>query len=72
MSQRGLASQSDLQKLLNEANLSHDELATLNNLAKMGCPLVQEGKGNGKFARLREKRVSSFGGGEAENESEYS
>ena len=72
VSQRGLASQSDLQKLLNEANLSHDELATLNNLAKMGCPLVQEGKGNGKFARLREKRVSSFGGGEAENESEYS
>jgi len=66
VSQRGLGSQSDLQKLLNEANLSHDELATLQNLTKMGCPMVQEKEG--KFAKLRDKRVSSFGGGESESE----
>jgi len=73
VSQRGLSSQSDLQKLLQEANLHPEELTTLQNLEKMGCPLVQkDGNGNGKFAKLRDKRVSSFGKGESESESEYS
>lgn len=73
VSQRGLASQDTLQKLLREANLHPDELAILQNLEKMNCPLVQdEGKNNGKLAKLRDKRVASFGGGGSESESEYS
>lgn len=73
VSQRGLSSQSDLQKLLQEANLNPQDMATLQNLEKMGCPLVQkDGKANGKLAKLRDKRINSFGKGESESESEYS
>eukprot|EP00579_Thalassiosira_antarctica_P011699 CAMPEP_0201909772 /NCGR_PEP_ID=MMETSP0903-20130614/1389_1 /ASSEMBLY_ACC=CAM_ASM_000552 /TAXON_ID=420261 /ORGANISM="Thalassiosira antarctica, Strain CCMP982" /LENGTH=611 /DNA_ID=CAMNT_0048444319 /DNA_START=166 /DNA_END=1998 /DNA_ORIENTATION=- len=76
VSQRGLSSDSDLQKLLHEANLSPKELAALQNLEKMGCPMVQvqEGKGS-KLANLRDKRVSAYGrggSGSSESESEYS
>ena len=70
VSQRGLSSQSDLKKLLHEANLSDDEMAALRNLEKMGCPLVQKDGQNSKYARLGGKKASSFS--EAENESEYS
>ena len=75
VSQRGLSSQSDLQKLLDEARLSNDELTTLQNLTKLGCPLVnQEGKKGNKLVNIFGKRVNSSGGGgaDAENESEYS
>ncbi len=78
VSQRGVSSASDLQKLLQEANLSREELSTLHNLEKMGCPLVRNNDGNNKsasskFANLREVRVSSFGGnGAVESTSEYS
>jgi len=73
VSQRGLSSQTDLEKLLQEANLSPEDMITLQNLEKMGCPLVQkDGKKNGKLARLRDKRISSFGNGNGESESEYS
>ncbi|KAL9188215.1 hypothetical protein ACHAXT_006593 [Thalassiosira profunda] len=70
VSQRGTNSRSDLQKLLNEANLPPKEMAALQNLEKMGCPLVQEG-GSGKMGKLRDKRVAAFGRG-VESESEYS
>jgi syntaxin-binding protein 1 len=73
VSQRGLSSDSDLQKLLNEANLSGKELGALQNLEKMGCPLVQR-KADGKSAKLvsylKSKGVNSFG--QSESESEYS
>ena len=78
VSQRGVSKASDLQKLLQEANLSREELLTLHNLEKIGCPLVQGGDGgannstSSKLAKLREVRVSSFGGsGAVESESEY-
>ncbi|KAL7550108.1 hypothetical protein ACHAWF_013347 [Thalassiosira exigua] len=73
VSQRGLSSQGDLEKLLREANLSQREMTALRNLEKMGCPLVNpEGKKNGKLARLRDQRVSSFGSSNLASESEYS
>ncbi|KAL7542752.1 hypothetical protein ACHAXR_012065 [Thalassiosira sp. AJA248-18] len=72
VSQRGMSSQSDLQKLLHEANLTPTQLAVLQNLEKMGCPLVQENSGNGKGFKLRDKRVTAFGRGVSESESEYS
>jgi len=72
VSQRGLSSESDLQKLLAEAKFSAEELTTLKNLEKLGCPLVQEDKGGSKMAKLRERRATAFGQGETENESEYS
>ncbi len=78
VSQRGVSKASDLQKLLQEANLSREELLTLHNLEKMGCPLVQNNDGANnsstasKLAKLREVRVSSFGGaGAVESESDY-
>merc|ERR1712194_32977 len=71
VSQRGLSSESDLQKLLAEANLSEGEVATLQNLKKLGCPLVQEDKGS-KMTKYRDKRINAYGQGETENESEYS
>ena len=77
VSQHGLSS-GDLQKLLQEANLSRDELRTLNNLERMGCPIVREddsGKGGvGKLAaKVRDPRVGSYHGGRGgESDSEYS
>jgi syntaxin-binding protein 1 len=63
VSQHGLSS-GDLQKLLQEANLSRDELRTFNNLERMGCPIVREddsGKGGvGKLAaKVRDPRVGA-------------
>jgi len=77
VSQHGLSS-GDLQKLLQEANLSRDELRTFNNLERMGCPIVREddsGKGGvGKLAaKVRDPRVGSYHGGRGgESDSEYS
>jgi len=71
ISQRGLSSGSDLQKLLHEANLSERETAIMQNLEKVGCPLVQADTG-GKMSKLRDKRVNAYGGEAVESESEYS
>eukprot|EP00584_Thalassiosira_punctigera_P003108 CAMPEP_0172539874 /NCGR_PEP_ID=MMETSP1067-20121228/10987_1 /TAXON_ID=265564 ORGANISM="Thalassiosira punctigera, Strain Tpunct2005C2" /NCGR_SAMPLE_ID=MMETSP1067 /ASSEMBLY_ACC=CAM_ASM_000444 /LENGTH=681 /DNA_ID=CAMNT_0013325625 /DNA_START=130 /DNA_END=2175 /DNA_ORIENTATION=- len=74
VSQRGLASESDLQKLIHEANLSKQELAIIHNLEKMGCTLVQEAA-TGKMAKLRDRRVTSYGregSSSSESTSEYS
>ena len=72
VSQRGLESQSTLQKLLHEANLSQKELTALQNLEKLGCPLVQNDNGGGKMSKLRDKRVQGYGRAGSESESEYS
>jgi syntaxin-binding protein 1 len=78
VSQHGLSS-GDLQKLLKEANISHDELRTFNNLERMGCPLIREDDseragGMGKLAaKVRDARVGSYHGGKGgESDSEYS
>jgi hypothetical protein len=75
VSQRGLSSENDLRKLLNEANLSGKETAALQNLEKLGCPLVQQkiasaAKGGKLIGFLKSKGIESFG--QAESESEYS
>ncbi|KAL3794745.1 hypothetical protein HJC23_012755 [Cyclotella cryptica] len=73
VSQRGLGSDSDLQKLLGEANLSQNELKALQNLEKLGCPLVQRKEADSKgklIGYLKSKGVNSFG--QADSESEYS
>ena len=73
VSQRGLGSDSDLQKLLGEANLSSKELAALKNLEKLGCPLVQKksAEAKGKLTSfLKYKGVDAFV--QAESDSEYS
>jgi syntaxin-binding protein 1 len=73
ISQRGLGSESDLQKLLGEANLSSKELKALQNLEKLGCPLVQAKGADTKgklIGFLKSKGVDSFV--QAESESEYS
>lgn len=73
VSQRGLGSESDLQKLIREANLSKNEAAVIENLKKMGCPMVQE-VAAGKMGKIRDKRVTSYGreGTTSAIESEYS
>ena len=73
VSQRGLGSDGDLQKLLGEANLSRKELAALQNLEKMGCPLVQKKSADSKgklIGFLKSKGVDSYV--QAESDSEYS
>ena len=75
ISQRGLESQSYLDKLLAEANLSQKELKALKNLEKMGCPLVQAPQSssvNSKLAKLGAKKVTAYNPVAAENDSEYS
>ena len=73
VSQRGLSSESDLQKLLGEANLSKREMTVLKNLEKLGCPLVQK-KGINTKGKLT-SFLSSKGlhsSVQAESDSEYS
>jgi len=73
VSQRGLGSESDLQKLIHEANLSKKELATIQNLEKMGCPLVMEAPA-GKMSKIRDRRIAPYGreGSYSSPTSEYS
>ena len=68
VSQRGLESQSYLDKLLAEAKLNAKELRALQNLEKMGCPLVQAPS---KMGKLGAKKVTAYGAVAAENDSEY-
>lgn len=73
VSQRGLGSESDLQKLLGEASLSSKELSALRNLEKLGCPLVQRKSADTKgklVGFLKSKGVETFT--QAESDSEYS
>mmetsp|Transcript_13272 Transcript_13272/g.27859 ORF Transcript_13272/g.27859 Transcript_13272/m.27859 type:complete len:676 (+) Transcript_13272:213-2240(+) len=75
VSQRGLTTQSDLEKLLSEAHLNSKETKAVQNLEKMGCPLVMsdEAKNNGKLmSKLRDRRATPFGAGAIESDSEYS
>ena len=74
VSQRGLESQNYFDKLLAEANLDQKHLKALQNLEKMGCPLVQAPQtgAKGKMAKLGTKKVVAYGAGAVENDSEYS
>lgn len=73
VSQRGLSSQGDLEKLLHEAQLSPEHMQALQNLEKMGCPLVKEDQGKGsKLGKLRSKSLIAYGRQGTESESEYS
>lgn len=78
VSQRGLASDSDLQKLLREADLSPNQYRALEHLAKMGCPLVKlpddgSSSGNGVKSFLKKFQMDAANAfAQEESESEYS
>ena len=74
ISQRGLESQSYLDKLLPEANLSPKELNALKNLEKMGCPLVKtsQGRSKGRMPKMGAAKISAYDPGAVESDSEFS